>query len=181
MNLIAIPTPTPTSKPHRKPLFSFQFFNFSFYCFSCFFFNLWQWITGWSNSKSKSEWKWKRFLDFGCETWDYIAFFACTCWTSYWSNRTVDGNCLHWSTRLVVTTTIQLLRIRFCYSHFNWLFFSYLICLFIGTVELASAGVSVSIFNIISKLFNIPLLSVATSFVAEDMANVAKNSDSASG
>ncbi|KAI5432557.1 protein DETOXIFICATION 45, chloroplastic [Lathyrus oleraceus] len=50
----------------------------------------------------------------------------------------------------------------------------------LGTVELASAGVSVSIFNIISKLFNIPLLSVATSFVAEDMANVAKNSDSAS-
>ncbi|KAK7386079.1 hypothetical protein VNO78_32164 [Psophocarpus tetragonolobus] len=40
----------------------------------------------------------------------------------------------------------------------------------LGTVELASAGVSVSIFNIISKLFNIPLLSVATSFVAEDMA-----------
>ncbi|XP_027369015.1 protein DETOXIFICATION 45, chloroplastic isoform X2 [Abrus precatorius] len=40
----------------------------------------------------------------------------------------------------------------------------------LGTVELASAGVSISIFNIISKLFNIPLLSVATSFVAEDMA-----------
>ncbi|CAJ1971640.1 unnamed protein product [Sphenostylis stenocarpa] len=43
----------------------------------------------------------------------------------------------------------------------------------LGTVELASAGVSVSIFNIISKLFNIPLLSVATSFVAEDMAKTA--------
>jgi hypothetical protein len=42
----------------------------------------------------------------------------------------------------------------------------------LGTLELASAGVSVSIFNIISKLFNIPLLSVATSFVAEDMANI---------
>lgn len=39
-----------------------------------------------------------------------------------------------------------------------------------GSVELASAGVSMSIFNIISKLFNIPLLSVATSFVAEDIA-----------
>lgn len=39
-----------------------------------------------------------------------------------------------------------------------------------GSVELASAGVSISIFNIISKLFNIPLLSVATSFVAEDIA-----------
>ncbi|CAJ2633508.1 unnamed protein product [Trifolium pratense] len=42
----------------------------------------------------------------------------------------------------------------------------------LGTLQLASAAVSVSIFNIISKLFNIPLLSVATSFVAEDMANI---------
>ncbi|GER40132.1 MATE efflux family protein, partial [Striga asiatica] len=32
------------------------------------------------------------------------------------------------------------------------------------SVELASAGVSVSLFNVISKLFNIPLLSVAASF-----------------
>ncbi|KAH9654873.1 protein DETOXIFICATION 45 [Citrus sinensis] len=40
----------------------------------------------------------------------------------------------------------------------------------LGSVELASAGVSISIFNIVSKLFNIPLLSVATSFVAEDIA-----------
>lgn len=40
----------------------------------------------------------------------------------------------------------------------------------LGPVELASAGVSVSIFNIVSKMFNIPLLSVATSFVAEDIA-----------
>ncbi|XP_058090692.1 protein DETOXIFICATION 45, chloroplastic-like isoform X2 [Magnolia sinica] len=40
----------------------------------------------------------------------------------------------------------------------------------LGPLELASAGVSVSIFNIISKLFNIPLLSVTTSFVAEDIA-----------
>lgn len=40
----------------------------------------------------------------------------------------------------------------------------------LGSVELASAGVSISVFNIISKLFNIPLLSVATSFVAEDIA-----------
>lgn len=45
----------------------------------------------------------------------------------------------------------------------------------LGTLELASAGVSVVIFNIISKLFNIPLLSVATSFVAEDMANISGN------
>ncbi|KAM7479501.1 hypothetical protein LguiA_027714 [Lonicera macranthoides] len=39
-----------------------------------------------------------------------------------------------------------------------------------GPVELASAGISMSIFNIVSKLFNIPLLSVATSFVAEDIS-----------
>ena len=39
-----------------------------------------------------------------------------------------------------------------------------------GAVELGSAGVSISLFNIISKLFNIPLLCVATSFVAEDIA-----------
>ncbi|XP_008781264.2 protein DETOXIFICATION 45, chloroplastic [Phoenix dactylifera] len=40
----------------------------------------------------------------------------------------------------------------------------------LGPVELASAGVSVSIFNIISKLFNVPLLSITTSFVAEDIS-----------
>lgn len=43
-----------------------------------------------------------------------------------------------------------------------------------GALELASAGVSISIFNILSKVFNIPLLNVATSFVAEDIANNAK-------
>ena len=42
-----------------------------------------------------------------------------------------------------------------------------------GSVELGSAAVSMSIFNTISKLFNIPLLSVSTSFVAEDIAKVA--------
>ncbi|CAN1770745.1 Protein DETOXIFICATION 45, chloroplastic [Linum perenne] len=40
----------------------------------------------------------------------------------------------------------------------------------VGSVELASAGVATMIFNNISKLFNIPLFSVATSFVAEDIA-----------
>lgn len=44
----------------------------------------------------------------------------------------------------------------------------------LGSVELASAGVSISLFNIISKLFNIPLLSVATSFVAEDVSKNAR-------
>ncbi|CAN6685158.1 unnamed protein product [Malus baccata var. baccata] len=40
----------------------------------------------------------------------------------------------------------------------------------LGSVELASAGISMNIFNYISKTFNIPLLSVATSFVVEDLA-----------
>ncbi|KAI3920227.1 hypothetical protein MKX01_017884 [Papaver californicum] len=48
-----------------------------------------------------------------------------------------------------------------------------------GPLELASAGVSVSIFNVISKLFNIPLLGVATSFVAEDISKNAMNEYSA--
>lgn len=39
-----------------------------------------------------------------------------------------------------------------------------------SSVALASAGVSISIFNVVSKLFNMPLLSVATSFVAEDFS-----------
>ncbi|KAI0514025.1 hypothetical protein KFK09_010058 [Dendrobium nobile] len=47
----------------------------------------------------------------------------------------------------------------------------------LGPVELAAAGVSVSIFNIISKLFNVPLLSVTTSFVAEELS---KDADKAS-
>ncbi|RZC45710.1 hypothetical protein C5167_038661 [Papaver somniferum] len=42
-----------------------------------------------------------------------------------------------------------------------------------GPLELASAGISVSIFNVISKLFNIPLLGIATSFVAEDISKAA--------
>ncbi|XP_021611284.1 protein DETOXIFICATION 45, chloroplastic isoform X2 [Manihot esculenta] len=49
----------------------------------------------------------------------------------------------------------------------------------LGPVELGSAGVSITIFNNISKLFNIPLLSVATSFVAEDISrNEIKDSPS---
>lgn len=48
-----------------------------------------------------------------------------------------------------------------------------------GALELASAGISVSIFNIISKVFNIPLLSVATSFVAEDISKYADEDSAA--
>ncbi|RQO89513.1 hypothetical protein POPTR_004G183600v4 [Populus trichocarpa] len=52
----------------------------------------------------------------------------------------------------------------------------------LGPVELGSAGVSIMIFNNVSKLFNIPLLSVATSFVAEDIAkNATKDSISENG
>lgn len=52
----------------------------------------------------------------------------------------------------------------------------------LGPIQLASAGVSISIFNIVSKLFNIPLLSVATSFVAEDIAkNSGENSKDVNG
>ncbi|KAH8508124.1 hypothetical protein H0E87_010308 [Populus deltoides] len=48
----------------------------------------------------------------------------------------------------------------------------------LGPLELATAGVSMSIFNILSKVFNIPLLSVATSFVAEDISRNASKSTS---
>lgn len=47
-------------------------------------------------------------------------------------------------------------------------------------MELGSAGVSTNIFNYVSKLFNIPLLSIATSFVAEDISKNAIE-DSTSG
>ncbi|KAK6258122.1 Multi antimicrobial extrusion protein - like 2 [Theobroma cacao] len=46
--------------------------------------------------------------------------------------------------------------------------------LFNCAYQLASAAVSITIFNIISKVFNIPLLSVATSFVAEDISKTRK-------
>ncbi|KAJ7538687.1 hypothetical protein O6H91_11G059500 [Diphasiastrum complanatum] len=40
----------------------------------------------------------------------------------------------------------------------------------IGPVELAAVGVSISVFNLVSKVLNIPLLNITTSFVAEDNA-----------
>ncbi|XP_062075659.1 protein DETOXIFICATION 45, chloroplastic-like [Humulus lupulus] len=46
----------------------------------------------------------------------------------------------------------------------------------LGSLELGSAGVSVNIFNYISKLFNIPLLSVANFFVAEVISRSENNS-----
>lgn len=35
-------------------------------------------------------------------------------------------------------------------------------------MELGAVGVSISVFNLVSKMFNLPLLNVTTSFVAED-------------
>ncbi|GJP72860.1 hypothetical protein CLOP_g3625 [Closterium sp. NIES-67] len=37
-----------------------------------------------------------------------------------------------------------------------------------GAVSLAAIGVSISVFNLVSKVFNFPLLNITTSFVAED-------------
>ncbi|XP_052477088.1 LOW QUALITY PROTEIN: protein DETOXIFICATION 44, chloroplastic [Gossypium raimondii] len=47
----------------------------------------------------------------------------------------------------------------------------------LGSVELAAVGVSVSIFNLVSKLFNVPLLNITTSFVAEEQALTSKSKD----
>ncbi|CAD6269123.1 unnamed protein product [Miscanthus lutarioriparius] len=40
----------------------------------------------------------------------------------------------------------------------------------LGSAELAAVGVSISVFSLVSKLFNVPLLNVTTSFVAEQQA-----------
>lgn len=42
---------------------------------------------------------------------------------------------------------------------------------FVGPVELAAVGVSIAIFNQVSKIAIIPLISVTTSLVAEDAAD----------
>ena len=47
-----------------------------------------------------------------------------------------------------------------------------------GSAQLAAVGASTSIFNLVSKLFNVPLLNVTTSFVAEQQA-VDANSNTA--
>lgn len=46
-----------------------------------------------------------------------------------------------------------------------------------GSAELAAVGVSGAVFNLVSKLFNVPLLNVTTSFVAEEQASVIKAAD----
>ncbi|KAL3525197.1 hypothetical protein ACH5RR_013569 [Cinchona calisaya] len=40
----------------------------------------------------------------------------------------------------------------------------------LGVLELAASGISLSVFGVISKVFNMPLLSLSTSFVAEDIS-----------
>ncbi|KAG0623195.1 hypothetical protein M758_3G155500 [Ceratodon purpureus] len=47
----------------------------------------------------------------------------------------------------------------------------------IGPVELAAVGVSISVFNLVSKMFNVPLLNVTTSFVAEDASDESPGSE----
>ncbi|KAL2901875.1 Protein DETOXIFICATION 44 chloroplastic [Bienertia sinuspersici] len=48
----------------------------------------------------------------------------------------------------------------------------------LGSVELAAVGVSVSVFNLVSKLFNVPLLNVTTSFIAEEQALISMQNGS---
>jgi len=47
----------------------------------------------------------------------------------------------------------------------------------IGSAELAAVGASAAVFNLVSKLFNVPLLNVTTSFVAEQQAVDANSSN----
>lgn len=47
----------------------------------------------------------------------------------------------------------------------------------LGSAELAAVGVSISIFNLVAKLFNIPLLNITTSFVAEEQAVLVNGDD----
>jgi autotransporter translocation and assembly factor TamB len=47
-------------------------------------------------------------------------------------------------------------------------------CSGVGSVELAAVGVSVSVFNLVSKLCNVSFLNITTSFVAEEQALVSQ-------
>lgn len=44
----------------------------------------------------------------------------------------------------------------------------------LGSIELAAVGVSLSVFNLVTKLFNVPLLNITTSFVSEEQALMSK-------
>lgn len=68
---------------------------------------------------------------------------------------------------------------KFSYIVFVWFTCNILVvnslCNVTGSAELAAVGISVSVFNLVSKLFNVPLLNVTTSFVAEEQAIAAKD------
>ncbi|CAI9259850.1 unnamed protein product [Lactuca saligna] len=49
--------------------------------------------------------------------------------------------------------------------------------LLLGYAELAVVGVSISIFNLVAKLLNIPLLNITTSLVAEEQAVLVNDED----
>jgi hypothetical protein len=55
---------------------------------------------------------------------------------------------------------------------------SYFFPFYTGAVELAAVGVSASVFNLVSKVFNVPLLNITTSFVAEEQALIGKEEES---
>lgn len=42
---------------------------------------------------------------------------------------------------------------------------------------MAAVGVSASVFNLVSKAFNVPLLNITTSFVAEEQALISKEEE----
>lgn len=66
------------------------------------------------------------------------------------------------------------MRLPTCKSQLILLINSFLV---VGSVELAAVGVSASVFNLVSKLFNVPLLNVTTAFVAEEQAFITKGGD----
>lgn len=47
----------------------------------------------------------------------------------------------------------------------------------LGSVELAAVGVSIAVFNLISKLLNFPVLNITTSLVAEEKATDSRNEE----
>lgn len=65
---------------------------------------------------------------------------------------------------------MQIFAASYCTMRIHFLFISRASILSPGSAELAAVGVSISVFNLVSKLFNVPLLNVTTSFVAEQQA-----------
>jgi hypothetical protein len=61
-----------------------------------------------------------------------------------------------------------LFHVLIAFVTLNWMIKFVQHSLFQGVVELAAVGVSISTFNLVSRMFNMPLLNVTTSFVADD-------------